>query len=415
MMSSLTLRNKLVSETVAAKHRNTSLQNNVESTLDLHLVSICLMLLLIGVVMVYSASIASAEKQLGAADYYLNRHLIFVCLGLLCGFITYSIPTKFWQRIRWICLLVVFILLVLVLIPGIGKVVNGSRRWIDLGLFGLQASELAKLGVIIFLAGYLVKQQKSVEQSFNAFIRPLIVVVLIGILLMLEPDFGATAVMMGITMGMLFLGGVRILHFIVFMLISVASLWSVAISSPYRVKRIMSFLEPWEHSQDSGYQLVQSLIAIGRGEWFGVGLGNSMQKLFYLPEAHTDFVFAIYAEEFGLLGVVVLITLFVFLLLRAFTIARVAMSLSRPYQAYLASGIGIWIGLQALVNIGVNLGALPTKGLTLPLISYGGSNLITICIALALLLRVHKENVRAQFGHAKKSPNRKSSVTKEQV
>ena len=269
--------------------------------------------------------------------------------------------------------------------------------------------------MIIFLAGYLVKQQKNVEQSFSAFIRPLTVVVLIGVLLMSEPDFGATAVMMGITMGMLFLGGVRILHFLFFMLISVVTLWSVAISSPYRVKRIMSFLEPWEHSQDSGYQLVQSLIAIGRGEWFGVGLGNSMQKLFYLPEAHTDFVFAIYAEEFGLFGVVVLISLFVYLLLRAFNIARVAISLSRPYQAYLASGIGIWIGLQALVNIGVNLGALPTKGLTLPLISYGGSNLITICIALALLLRVHKENVQSQLGHTKRMPSRKPSSAQESV
>ena len=414
-MSSLTLRNKLSPETVTAARRKESLENSNEGTLDLRLVSICLLLLLLGVVMVYSASIASAEKQLGAANYYLNRHLVFVCLGLVCGFITYSIPTNFWQRIRWICLLVVFVLLVLVLIPGIGKEVNGSRRWIDLGYFGLQASELAKLGVIIFLAGYLVKQQKNVEQSFSAFIRPLTVVVLIGVLLMSEPDFGATAVMMGITMGMLFLGGVRILHFIFFMLISVVTLWSVAISSPYRVKRIMSFLEPWEHSQDSGYQLVQSLIAIGRGEWFGVGLGNSMQKLFYLPEAHTDFVFAIYAEEFGLLGVVVLISLFVYLLLRAFNIARVAISLSRPYQAYLASGIGIWIGLQALVNIGVNLGALPTKGLTLPLISYGGSNLVTICIALALLLRVHKENVLSQLGHAKRTPSKNPSSAKESV
>ena len=414
-MSSLTLSNKLLPETVTAARRTTSLDHNTEGTLDIRLVSICLLLILIGLVMVYSASIASAEKQLGAANYYLNRHLIFVCLGMVCGFITYLIPTNFWQRMRWFCLLVVFILLVLVLIPGIGKVVNGSRRWIDLGFFGLQASELAKLGVIIFLAGYLVKQQKNVEQSFSAFIRPLIVVVLVGILLMLEPDFGATAVMMGITMGMLFLGGVRIFHFIIFMCISIGSLWMAAISSPYRVERIMSFLEPWEHSQDSGYQLVQSLIAIGRGEWFGVGLGNSMQKLFYLPEAHTDFVFAIYAEEFGLLGVVVLISLFVFLLLRAFNIARVAMSVARPYQAYLASGIGIWIGLQALVNIGVNLGALPTKGLTLPLISYGGSNLITICIALALLLRVHKENVQSQLGYSKKSPIKKPSISKEQV
>jgi len=331
------------------------------------------------------------------------------------GFITYSIPTNLWQKTRWLCLLAVFILLGLVLVPGIGKVVNGSRRWIDLGLFGLQASELAKLGVIIFLAGYLVKQQKNVEQSFSAFIRPLSVVVLVGVLLMLEPDFGATAVMMGITMGMLFLGGVRIIHFTIFMCISVGSLWMVAISSPYRVKRILSFLDPWQHSQDSGYQLVQSLIAIGRGEWFGVGLGNSMQKLFYLPEAHTDFVFAIYAEEFGLFGVLILVSLFVYLLYRAFGIARVSMSLSRPYQAYLASGIGIWIGLQALVNIGVNLGALPTKGLTLPLISYGGSNLITICIALALLLRVHKENIQAQLGYAKKTPIKTTQAFEENV
>jgi len=414
-MTSLTVNNQAVSQSASNKRSAKKTPIVSEGTLDLRLLSICLILLLVGVVMVFSASIASAEKQLGAANYYLNRHLIFIFLGLICGLITYSIPTSFWQRIRWICLFIVFALLVLVLIPGIGKEVNGSRRWIDLGLFGLQASELAKLGVIIFLAGYLVKQQKNVEQSFSAFIRPLTVVVFIGVLLMSEPDFGATAVMMGITMGMLFLGGVRILHFLFFMVISVVTLWSVAIASPYRVKRIMSFLDPWEHSQDSGYQLVQSLIAIGRGEWFGVGLGNSMQKMFYLPEAHTDFVFAIYAEEFGLVGVIFLISLFVYLLLRAFSIARVSMSISRPYQAYLATGIGIWIGLQALVNIGVNLGALPTKGLTLPLISYGGSNLITICIALALLLRVHRENVQSQFGYAKKTSPRKTISVQEKA
>jgi len=223
---------------------------------------------------------------------------------------------------------------------------------------------------------------------------------------LLEPDFGATAVLMGITMGMLFLGGVRILQFLFFISTSVIALGAVALSSEYRVQRILSFLNPWEHSQDSGYQLVQSLIAVGRGEWFGVGLGNSMQKLFYLPEAHTDFVFAILAEEFGLFGVVLLIGLFVFLLLRAFAISRNAMGMQRSYQAYLASGLGIWIGLQALVNIGVNLGALPTKGLTLPLISYGGSNLITICIAIALLLRIHKENIQASHGYVVKRKGR---------
>jgi len=401
-MASAALNNP-VAETLSAKRRASVARDRKEGYLDLRLVSVCLVLLLIGVIMVFSASIASAEKQIGLANYYLNRHLVFILFGLLAGMFTYSIATEVWQRIRWVCLLAVFVLLVLVLVPSIGKEVNGSRRWIDLGFFGLQASELAKLGVIIFLAGYLVKQQKNVEQSFGAFIRPLIVVVLIGILLMLEPDFGATAVMMGITMGMLFLGGVRIFHFFIFMIISVLSLAAVAVSSPYRVKRIMSFLDPWQHSQDSGYQLIQSLIAVGRGEWFGVGLGNSMQKLFYLPEAHTDFVFAIYAEEFGLLGVFILVSLFVYLLHRTFEIARTAMSLSRPYQAYLTCGIGIWIGLQALVNIGVNLGALPTKGLTLPLISYGGSNLITMCIALALIFRVHKENLLAQYGFSSRT------------
>lgn len=401
-MSSATLKQSQFSKTLTERKEQAQRALDAQSTLDLRLVSVILLLLLIGVVMVYSASIASAEKDLSNGAFYLERHIIFVGLGLLAGFITYFIPTNFWQKTRWYCLFFVFILLILVLVPGIGKMVNGSRRWIDLGLFGVQASELAKLGVIIFLAGYLVKQQKNVEQSFMAFIRPLSVVVLICALMMLEPDFGATAVMMGITMGMLFLGGVRLLYFVFFLLISVVSLWFVAVSSAYRVKRIMSFLEPWEHSQDSGYQLVQSLIAIGRGEWFGVGLGNSMQKLFYLPEAHTDFVFAIYAEEFGLIGVVLLITLFVVLLSRAFAISREAMRVHRPYQAYLASGLGIWIGLQAIVNIGVNLGVLPTKGLTLPLISYGGSNLITICVALALILRIHKENIMASTGHAKK-------------
>ena len=325
--------------------------------------------------------------------------MIFIVIGLVAGSITYLIPTKFWQQTRGLSLFVVIALLILVLIPGIGKVVNGSRRWIDLGFFTLQASELAKLGVIIFLSGYLVKQQKDVEQSLHAFIKPLLVVVFVCVLLMYEPDFGATAVLMGISMGMLFLGGVRIGHFSLLVISSVVALSYVALSSDYRVQRIMSFLDPWANSQDSGYQLVQSLIAIGRGEWFGVGLGNSMQKMFYLPEAHTDFVFAIFAEEFGLVGVVVLVGLFVFLLARAFGIAKEAMAVHRPYQAYMASGLGLWIGLQALVNIGVNLGALPTKGLTLPLISYGGSNLITMCIAIALLLRVHKENVKASTGH----------------
>jgi len=366
--------------------------NPEQSRLDLFLMGLFMLLLLVGIVMIYSASVASVEREMGDAMYYLKRHSIFLCLGLCAAWITYQIPTKFWQQTRWLSLAVVFLLLGLVLVDGIGKEVNGSQRWIDFGFFGLQASELAKLGIIIFLAGYLVKQRENVEQKFSAFIRPLVVVVLASTLLMLEPDFGATAVLMGITMGMLFLGGVRILHFLFFLTSSVAALSVVAMSSPYRVKRIMAFLDPWGNSQDSGYQLTQSLIAVGRGEWTGVGLGNSMQKMFYLPEAHTDFVFAIFAEEFGLIGVTLLIALFVFLVLRAFKIAKQSISLQRYYQAYLACGLGIWIGLQALVNIGVNLGALPTKGLTLPFISYGGSNLIVMMIAVALLLRVSREN-----------------------
>lgn len=360
--------------------------------LDILMLGTFALLLLAGLVMVYSASIASADRM-GNAMYYLQRHSVFLLLGALALLITYRIPTAFWERTRWLSLFAVFVLLILVLVPGIGKMVNGSRRWIDLGLFGVQASELAKLGMIIFLAGYLVKQRESVEQKFSAFFRPLIIVVFACTLLMLEPDFGATAVLMGITMGMLFLGGVRLGHFTFFLLSCIAALALVAVSSEYRVRRIMSFMDPWQDAQNSGYQLTQSLIAVGRGEWTGVGLGNSMQKMFYLPEAHTDFVFAIFAEEFGLVGVILLISLFVLLLWRAFAVARHSIKLQRYFQGYMACGLGIWIGLQALVNIGVNLGALPTKGLTLPFISYGGSNLIVMMITVALLLRVHAENI----------------------
>jgi len=368
--------------------------------------SILVLLLMTGLVMVYSASIANAERDMGDAMFYLKRHARFLCLGVVTMLITYRIPSIFWQRTRWLTFTIVVVLLILVLVPGIGKVVNGSRRWIDFGFFNLQASELAKMGVIFFLAAYLVKQRENVEQKFSAFFKPLGVVVLLCTLLMLEPDFGATAVLMGITMGMLFLGGVRITHFTFFLLSCVAALALVAVSSEYRVRRIMSFMDPWQDAQNSGYQLTQSLIAVGRGEWSGVGLGNSMQKMFYLPEAHTDFVFAIFAEEFGLFGVTLLIALFVALLIRAFGIARHSIKLQRYFQSYVACGLGIWIGLQALVNIGVNLGALPTKGLTLPFISYGGSNLIVMMIAVALLLRMHAENIDIEMASETKREKR---------
>jgi cell division protein FtsW len=282
-------------------------------------------------------------------------------------------------------------MLLLVLVPGVGKTVNGSTRWLPLGLINLQVSEIVKLFLVIYVAGYLVRHGDAVRKSLWGFMKPMLMVGLAGLLLLLEPDFGATVVIIGTVLVMTFLAGVRFNQFIAFVTVFVAAALLLVLTSPYRMQRLTSFANPWADPFDSGFQLTQSLIAIGTGGWFGTGLGGSVQKLFYLPEAHTDFLFAILSEELGFVGVVLVVSLYSLLFLRSLKIAALAEKTGNMFAAYLAYGIGIWLSMQAVINIGVNVGLLPTKGLTLPLLSYGGSSLIVCCIAFGLLLRINYE------------------------
>jgi cell division protein FtsW len=296
-----------------------------------------------------------------------------------------------WRTLGPLMLLLGLALLFLVLVPGIGYEVNGSRRWIRFGIINLQVSEPARLCFIIYLAGYLVRRNKEVRERFVGFLRPMLILSVACAALLAEPDFGAAVVLLGTALTMLFVAGARLRDFLLFFSVAVVSMVALAFASPYRLQRLTGFLDPWSDPFNSGFQLTQSLIAIGRGEWFGVGLGNSVQKLFYLPEAHTDFVFAVFAEEFGLLGSLALISVFALFVWRIFRIAMRAFDAERCFEAYLAIGIGTWLGLQAFINVGVNMGLLPTKGLTLPLVSYGRSSLIVAMVAIALLLRIHHE------------------------
>jgi len=288
-------------------------------------------------------------------------------------------------------LLIGLALLIVVLVPGIGYEVNGSKRWVRFGVMNLQVSEPARLCLFVYLAGYVVRQQKALRERFVGFLRPMLVLSLGCALLLAEPDFGAAIVLLATALIVLFVAGARIRDFLLFFAAGLLAIMALTLTSDYRMKRLTGFLDPWADPFDSGFQLTQSLIAIGRGEWFGVGLGNGVQKLFYLPEAHTDFVFAVFAEEFGLLGSLILIALFLALLWRIFALAIRAANSERFFEAYLAIGLGSWLGLQAFINVGVNMGLLPTKGLTLPLISYGRSSLIVTMVAIGLLLRIHHE------------------------
>ena len=348
-------------------------------------------LLLIGLVMVASASIGVSDREMGAPFYYFQRQLMFVGLGLVAATIAMAIPTTVWEKYSMVLLGVGIVLLIVVLIPGIGHEVNGSRRWVRLGFMNFQVSELARVLLLTYVASYAVRRADELRSDFKGFMRPVLVLGGAALLLLLEPDFGAATVLLATGIAVLFLAGARITHLIVPIVVGVAGLAVLAVTSPYRLRRLVAFRDPWGDPFDSGFQLVQSLIAIGRGEWFGVGLGSSVQKLFYLPEAHTDFVFAVLAEEFGFVGVVVVLSLFALLVGRALTIARNAAHAGLQFQSYVAASIGIWLGLQAFVNIGVNTGLLPTKGLTLPLLSYGGSSMLVTLAWLGLLLRVHHE------------------------
>lgn len=357
--------------------------------MDIWLLGIVLSLLLLGLVMVMSASVSIAEREMGDSFYYFWRQSTYVALGLLLSYFVLHIRLVYWERLGPYFLVFGIALLMIVLM--VGKEVNGSVRWLAVGPFNLQPSELIKLFVIVYLAGYLVRRGEEVRNTVKGFLKPMAVIGLVGMLLLLEPDFGSVVVITATVLGLMFLGGVRLWQFAVLFAVLLVGMAAVAISSPYRVARLTSFLNPWADPFDSGFQLTQALIAFGRGEWVGVGLGGSVQKLFYLPEAHTDFLFSVLAEEMGLLGTVMVIALFALLVWRAFLIGRSAMQSGSYFGAYLGYGIGLWIGLQAFINLGVNMGVLPTKGLTLPLMSYGGSSIVVSCIACALLLRVSHE------------------------
>lgn len=379
------------------------------SGIDSLLLVAVLSLLAIGLVMVASASMTVADRQLGQPFYYIVRQALFVGIGLCFGVVMMSTSLDTWHKYGTRLLFTGIFMLVLVLMPGIGREINGSTRWLSLGIFNLQPSELVKLFVVMYLPGYLVRHNTEVRTSISGLIKPMALLLVICALLLLEPDFGAAAVILVTGMGIMFLGGVRFAHFTLFMTLILSALAALALSSPYRVERLTTFLNPWSDPFNSGFQLTQALIAFGRGEVFGVGIGDSVQKLFYLPESHTDFLLAVLAEEAGLFGVLLVIGLFTCIVVRSFVIARQAEQQERPFAAYLAYGIGIWIGLQAFINIGVNMGILPTKGLTLPLMSYGGSSIVVSCMAMALLLRIHYElnrpepeatSVSYDFSHA---------------
>jgi cell division protein FtsW len=348
-------------------------------------------LVFIGFIAMTSASVEFAAEKYGSPFFHSIRYSFHLGVALLVAIAAYCVPMNAWQRIGPLVLFFGLALLMLVLIPGVGREVNGSRRWLSLGLITLQCSEISKLCVILYLAGYLVRRQQEVREQWSGFIKPMAVLFVVTLLLMLEPDFGATVVTVGTAFGMLFLAGVRLGHFLLVILGSISALVLLVYIEPYRMQRMITFMDPWADQFNSGYQLTQSLIAFGRGEWFGVGLGNSVQKLFYLPEAHTDFVFAIFAEEFGLLGALTVIALFSVMIARILQIGRRAEQGGQLFNAYVAFGVALMISAQVFINIGVNIGLLPTKGLTLPFLSYGGSSLMICCISLAIIFRIDRE------------------------
>lgn len=370
-----------------------------------------LALVVIGFIAMSSASIEFAAVKYGDPFFHSVRYLFHLALGLLAGFVVFQIPMKFWQKTGWLWLLIGFALLVVVLIPGVGREVNGSRRWLALGPLTLQCSELVKVCVILYLAGYLVRRQDEVREEWMGFVKPMAVLFVVTLLLMLEPDFGATVVTLATAFGMIFLAGVRLWQFMLVILAAMSALVILVISEPYRMKRLTAFTDPWADQFNSGYQLTQSLIAFGRGEWLGVGLGNSIQKLFYLPESHTDFVFAIFAEEFGFVGAAAIILLFSLLVAGIMRLGRKAEIMAQPFSAYVAYGIALMISGQVFINIGVNTGLLPTKGLTLPFLSYGGSSLIVCCVLIAMVLRINHELGIVASGGARKVGEKNSLRT----
>ena len=372
-----------------------------------YLLLICILsLLCIGLVMVSSASVSIAEHRSGEPFYFLWRQLVYSAIGIGLASILFFIPMRAWEQTGPVLIVASIFLLLLVFVPGIGREVNGSQRWISFGGFNLQPSELAKLFTIIYLAGYLVRHGDDVRQRAAGFLRPMTLLAVLVLLMLLEPDYGAAAVMLATAMGMMWLGGARVSQFLLLLAATAMVLAVLALIEPYRLTRLTVFMNPWADPFNSGFQLTQALIAFGRGDWFGVGLGAGVQKLFYLPEAHTDFLLAVLGEELGLIGVLLVIALFSVLIFRMFSIGRKAEQREHPFAAYLTYGVAFWVGLQAFINMGVNMGVLPTKGLTLPLMSYGGSSIVVICVAMALVLRTHHETHKHDRFSQRASSNR---------
>jgi cell division protein FtsW len=379
-------------------------------TYDPTLAWTALSLLAFGLVMVYSASIATAEASAYTGYrpwYFLARHALFVGAGLAAGLVAFQIPVRVWRTLAPYLFIFGAVLLGAVLVPGVGRAINGSKRWLSLGIVNLQPSEFMKLFVVLYASSYAVRraaflhaEQPLKQTLLRGFLPLLAVMVAVSALLLHEPDFGACVVIIAIAFSILFLGGLDWRLLIGLSILLPIALWVLIQIAPYRLQRFTGFLDPWADAYGKGYQLSHSLIAFGRGEWFGVGLGASVEKLLYLPEAHTDFLLAVIAEELGFVGVVVVIALFAWLLLRAYAIGRQAARLERPFAALTAHGIGVWLGVQTFINMGVNMGVLPTKGLTLPLLSFGGSGIVANCIAIAILLRVDYENRRLLRGFA---------------
>lgn len=377
------------------------LENTQTAPYDKGLLWAVLFLLGLGLVMVYSASIAIAEadKAVGYnSSYYLVRQIIFLVVSLVAAVVAFNIPMTWWQKMAPYLFLIGLALLVLVLIPGIGKVVGGSRRWLSLFVINLQPSEFMKLFAAMYVADYTVRKGMLMDSFKHGFLPVLTVMLLVGGLLLSEPDFGAFAVIAAISISILWLGGINSRIFGVLIVLLVIGFVFLIWSSPYRLERVIGFMDPWADPYGKGYQLSHALIAFGRGEWFGVGLGASVEKLLYLPEAHTDFLLAVIAEELGFVGVVAVLAMFVWIALRAFAIGKEAIQNERYFSALLAQGLGIWISVQGMINMGVNMGLLPTKGLTLPLMSFGGSGILANCIGMAILLRIDFENRRLKKG-----------------
>ena len=368
--------------------------------IDTVTIVIVMSIVLFGLIMVTSASVSIASQETGQPFYYLERQLLLTLTGIAFAALLFCMRTDVLERISVALLIAALVLLFIVLVPGLGHTVNGSRRWLRVLGFNFQVSELARVLVLVYLASYAVRREDELRTTFTGLVKPLGLVCLVGALLLAEPDLGAATVLFATGFGILFLAGARLRYVLAMTTIAAAGFALLAVTSSYRLRRIMTFLHPWDDPFNSGFQLTQSLIAIGRGQWFGVGLGESVQKLFYLPEAHTDFLFAVLAEELGLAGVALTLALFVALIWRSFYIARLASQAGLRFQSYLAAGFGLWVGIQSFINVGVNMGVLPTKGLTLPLMSYGRSSMIVSLAWVGLLLRVYHEAMLEQRGSA---------------